>query len=204
MFITFEGLDHSGKTTQAELLVDKLKKLGNEVLFLREPGGTAFSERIRDILLDHKNHDMNVTAELLLFSAARSQLVTQVIRPSLEKGIIVICDRFFDSTTAYQGYGRGIKLEEVKLLNKIAVGETIPNLTLFIDVKIEEIFRRRSSAGLFADRMESSGIQFYERVRTGYLKLAAEEPERFVVIGGEQPVEDIHNQIWKIVQQRLK
>ena len=121
MFITFEGIDFSGKTTQATLLVERLKRSGKEVVFLREPGGTPVSEKIRSILLDKQHLDMNPRAELLLFSAARSQLVRQVILPALEKRSVVVCDRFYDSTTAYQGYGRGIELTDILAINRIAI-----------------------------------------------------------------------------------
>lgn len=204
MFITFEGLDQSGKTTQANLLVDRLQKMGKEVLLIREPGGTELSERIRDILLDHKHFSMTQKAELFLFSAARAQLVSEVIRPALQKGVIVICDRFYDSTTAYQGYGRGIDLQEVKQVNVIAVGGTIPDLTLFLDIEVEEILRRRNAAGLSADRMESSGMQFYERVRKGYHAIAAEEQQRFYILNGALASEELHQQIWKLIHSRLK
>jgi dTMP kinase len=204
MFITFEGLDQSGKTTQAHLLVDRLKKSGKEVLFFREPGGTELSERIRDILLDHKHTSMTLKAEMFLFSAARAQLVSEVIRPALQKGIIVICDRFHDSTTAYQGYGRGIDLEEVRHVNASAIGGTIPDLTLFLDIEVDEVLRRRNAAGFSADRMESSGIQFYERVRKGYHSIAAEEKGRLIVLDGTESAEEIHQHIWNIIQSRLK
>ncbi|MGA2624006.1 MAG: dTMP kinase [Bacteroidota bacterium] len=203
MFITFEGLDYSGKTTQAALLVRRLQQLGREVLLLREPGGTEISEKIRTVLLDNRNREMSLKAELFLFSAARTQLVSQVIRPALQRGTIVICDRFHDSTTAYQGYGRGLNLDDVHRINAIATDGTIPDVTLFIDIVPDEIFRRRSLAGQSADRMESSGRQFYERARQGFLSLAQMESGRFVVINGMESVEIIHGQIWNAIQQRL-
>jgi dTMP kinase len=204
MFITFEGLDQSGKTTQATLLVDKLKQSGSDVLFLREPGGTELSERIREILLANKHTAVALKAELFLFSAARAQLVSQVIRPALQKGTIVICDRFHDSTTAYQGYGRGIDLDEVQQVNTIAIDGTIPDLTLLLDIEIQEILRRRNLAGLSADRMESAGEKFYQKVRTGYLELAARESKRFVVVSAMVSVEELHKKIWSVVQSRMK
>jgi len=204
MFITFEGLDYSGKTTQAALLVKRLQQLGREVLLLREPGGTEISEKIRTILLDNRNREMSLKAELFLFSAARTQLVSQVIRPALQRGTIVICDRFHDSTTAYQGYGRGLNLADVHRINAIATDGTIPDVTLFIDIVPDEIIRRRSLAGQSADRMESSGRQFYEKVRQGFLSLAQFESGRFVVIDGMDSVEIIHGHIWNAIQQRLR
>ncbi len=139
MFITFEGLDFSGKSTQATILVEKLKKAHPVVHFLREPGGTKISERIRDILLDKKNLEMTDAAELLLFSAARAQLVKEVIVPALQRGEIVVCDRYYDSTTAYQGYGRGIDLDAVKSINRLATGGTDPDITFFVDIPVDEI-----------------------------------------------------------------
>jgi dTMP kinase len=200
MFISFEGLDSSGKTTQAQLLVDDFKKSGMEVLFLREPGGTEVSEHIRTILLDKRNSKLSDRAELLLFSAARAQLVTEVIAPALKAGKAVVCDRFFDSTTAYQGYGRGLNVDEVNALNRIAVGGTLPDLTLFVDVDLEEIRRRRKAAGVVADRMESSGKTFYQNVLQGYVAIAKAEPQRVRRIDGMRPVEAIHAEVWNIVR----
>ena len=203
MFITFEGLDGSGKTTQAARLADRLKAGGKDVVFLREPGGTVVSEQIRDMLLDKQHLELRQKTELFLFSAARHQLVEQVICPALRAGNAVICDRFYDSTTAYQGYGRGLNLNEVKSINMIATSGTTPDLTVLVDVQLEEIQRRRRVAGVTDDRMELSGVEFYKRVRDGYRALAAEEPKRIVVINGMQPVDVIHNDIWNLVQQRF-
>ena len=203
MFITFEGLDCSGKTTQANLLVARLTKSGKSVLCLREPGGTPISEKIRTILLDNKHGEMNQKTELLLFSAARAQLVKQVIRPALDKNTIVICDRFFDSTSAYQGYGRGLDLNVVQLINTTAVDGTMPDMTVFIDIEVDEILRRRTTAGLSTDRMESSGKEFYERVRKGFLEIAKAESKRCVIINGMKQKEEIHNFIWDLIQQRI-
>ncbi len=184
------------------MLVERLEREGKQVIFLREPGGTLISEKIRDILLDLRHAEMSAKSELFLFSAARNQLVTQVIQPALRQGTIVICDRFFDSTTAYQGYGRGILLEEVKAINAIAVGGTVPDLTLFITVPIEEILKRQAiKKGI--DRMESSGIQFYERVHRGFHALAEQEPSRFAVIDGTPSIEEIHQTIWNILDRRF-
>lgn len=203
MFITFEGLDYSGKTTQAKLLVKRLQSEGHTVIFLREPGGTPISEKIRTILLDRQHLELTQRAELFLFSAARSQLVTQVIAPALAAGSIVVCDRFADSTTAYQGYGRGLPLDDVLTLNRIATAGTTPDLTVLVDVDTEEIFRRQAIAGVAADRMESAGRQFFESIRSGYRSLAQSEPRRFVLINGMRPVPTIHDDIWRTVQTRL-
>ena len=203
MFITFEGIDCSGKTTQAKLLVDRLKQVGKEVVFLREPGGTKISEKIRELLLDKRHLEMNQKAELFLFSAARTQLVSEVILPALGRNAIVICDRFHDSTTAYQGHGRGLRLPDVKAINMIATSGTIPDLTMLVDIEVDEIARRRRIAGLAEDRMESGGRTFFEHVRQGYLTIAQEEPKRFITINGMRPIQEIHEEIWNAVQQRL-
>jgi dTMP kinase len=203
MFISFEGIDYSGKTTQAKLLVERLKSAGREVLFLREPGGTKISEKIRDILLDKLHLEMQQKAELFLFSAARTQLVSEVIAPALKRNAIVVCDRFYDSTTAYQGFGRGLDLADVERVNRIATSGTIPDITLLVDIEVDEIARRRRIAGLVEDRMESGGKEFYEKVRKGYLSIAQKEPERFFRIDGRLPIPEIHEKIWAIVQQRL-
>ena len=204
MFITFEGIDYSGKTTQAKLLVERLKQLGKEVIFLREPGGTAVSEKIREILLDKQHLDISQKAELFLFSAARTQLVRQVIGPALERGKMVICDRFYDSTTAYQGYGRGINLDEIRSINAIATSGTRPDITFLVDIPVEEIERRQREAGLTADRMESSGRSFYKKVREGYLALAKDEPKRIVILDGMRSRDEIHKEIYNIIQKMLR
>jgi dTMP kinase len=203
MLITFEGIDYSGKTTQANLLVDRLKESGRDVLFLREPGGTPVSEKIRAILLDKRNLDLNSRAELLLFSAARTQLVRQVILPALERRTVVVCDRFYDSTTAYQGYGRGIDLADIRVINRIATFGITPDRTYLVDVGLDEIARRRAASGLGPDRMESEGREFFDRVRRGYLALAADEPVRISVIDGSASVEQIHDRVWDDVRQRF-
>ncbi len=195
MFISFEGIDFSGKSTQIELLKDYLEEHNKKVEVLREPGGTDISEKIRDILLDNKNQQMIAEAELLLFSASRAQLVREKIRPYLEKGIYVISDRFHDSSTAYQGYGRGIPLDIVMNVHELAIGETEPDLTFFIDIPvgIANERRKKKSKGKL-DRIELGDIEFYNRVRSGYLEIAKQE-ERFKVIDGTQTIETIQNQI---------
>lgn len=203
MFITFEGLDFSGKSTQATLLVEALKKRHALVHFIREPGGTAISERIRALLLDTLHGEMHETTELLLFSASRAQLVAQVIRPSLMRGEVVICDRYCDSTTAYQGYGRGVDLEAIRIINRLATGGTMPDLTFLVDIPIEEIERRKTSAGLSFDRMESSGRSFYQRVRNGYHQLASAEPQRWVCLDGLRPIDQLQQEVWAVVEQRM-
>jgi dTMP kinase len=195
MFITFEGIDFSGKSTQLELLKDYLVEHKKKVEILREPGGTEISEKIRHILLDSKNEKMCAEAELLLFSASRAQLVREKIRPYLLKGIYVISDRFLDSSTAYQGYGRGIPLDMVMMIHQLAIGDTIPDLTFFIDIPVgiaNERKKKKSKGKL--DRIELGDTEFYNRVRNGYLEIARRE-ERFKVIDGTQTIETIQNQI---------
>ena len=203
MFITFEGLDCSGKTTQAQFLCDRLKEERRDFMFLREPGGTEISDKIRAILLDRDHLEMTQIAELFLFSAARTQLVSEVIHPSLEAGRIVVCDRFYDSTTAYQGYGRGLNLETVKKVNTVASLGIAPDLTFVLDIELGEIGRRRAAGKLTADRMEGAGAQFYEKVRHGYLQIAKVEPKRCIAVNGMKPRQEIHEEIWNIVQKKL-
>jgi len=195
MFISFEGIDFSGKSTQIELLKDYLVDHNKKVEILREPGGTEISEKVRRILLDNKNEEMFAEAELLLFSASRAQLLREKIQPYLEKGIYVISDRFHDSSTAYQGYGRGIPLEVVKMVHNLAIGDTIPDVTFFIDIPVGIANeRRKKKSKLKLDRIEVADIEFYNRVRSGYLEIARQE-ERFKVIDGTQTIETIQNQI---------
>ncbi len=203
MLISFEGLDFSGKTTQIRLLVDRLKSIGYNTTLVREPGGTPISEKIRNILLDNKNSEMTQIAELFLFSAARNQLINQVILPSMKDGKIVICDRYYDSTTAYQGFGRDINIEAITRINEIATSGTKPDITFFIDIPIDEITKRCLSANASIDRMESSGEEFYKKVRQGYLEIAKHEPERFFVIDGLLSVDTIHETIWKIITKKV-
>jgi len=199
MFISFEGIDGSGKTTQAKKLAARLEESGKKVLFLREPGGTEISEQIRQILLNKKNLKMTQISELLLFSASRAQLVTEVIKPALAQGTIVITDRFVDSTTAYQGSGRGLHIGGVKSINALATSGLMPRRTFFIDIPVAEMYERRRSSGQEIDRMEMSNEEFYQRVRDGYKEIAAEEPGRFITIDGRQSIDEIHTIIWNEV-----
>jgi len=203
MLITFEGLDLCGKTTQANLLVEKLTMMKYSVQFIREPGGTLISERIRDMLLDKKCVDMTGLAELFLFSASRTQLVSEVLLPSLRNGKVVVCDRFYDSTTAYQGYGRGLDLEAVRNINSIATLATKPDVTVLVDIPVDEISSRKAKAGIAFDRMESSGKEFYNRVRDGYLDIARKEQERFITVDGTAPIRDVAQTIWHAIEGKL-
>ena len=204
MFITFEGIDFCGKSTQIELLKSYLLKNKKKVQVIREPGGTEISEKIRTMLLDKENSKMLMETEFLLFSASRAQLVREKIRPYLDEGIYVISDRFHDSSTAYQGYGRGISIEVILSIHKLAIGNTIPDVTFFIDIPVEAAEQRRQEKlREHLDRIEVSDMDFFLRVRNGYLELAKNE-NRFRILNGTDSVENIQekiiNEIGKIEQ----
>ncbi len=193
MFITFEGIDFCGKSTQVELLKNYLIGKNKRVEIIREPGGTNISEKVRNILLDTKNDNMFMETEIFLFSASRAQLVREKIRPYLEERIYVISDRFHDSSVAYQGYGRGISIESVAHVNKLAIGLTIPDITFFIDIPVEEAEKRKTGKSFKElDRIEISEMNFYEKVRKGYLEISKEE-KRFRVLNGLKSIEEIHS-----------
>lgn len=195
MFITFEGIDFCGKSTQVEILKSYLQSQNKNVQLIREPGGTIISEKIREVLLDKKNDAMVMETEIFLFSASRAQLVREVIRPYLEKGFYVISDRFHDSSTAYQGYGRGLPIEAIQNINNLAIGETIPDITFFIDIPIEVSLRRKAKRDdNDLDRIEVSDNNFYEKVRKGYFEISKTE-KRFRVLDGTQSIEVVSNQI---------
>ena len=195
MFITFEGIDFCGKSTQVELLKNFLISRNKNVHLIREPGGTEISEKIREILLDKKNNAMVMETEIFLFSASRAQLVKEVIRPYLQKGYYVISDRFHDSSTAYQGYGRGLPVDTIMKIHNLAIGDTIPDITFFIDIPNEVALQRKSNkTHLDLDRIEISDNLFFERVRAGYLWLAEKE-KRFRIIDGTQSIEKINGLI---------
>lgn len=196
IFITFEGIEGSGKTTQAKLLKDFLETQGHEVVLTREPGGPPISEKIRGILLDNANPEMEAMTELLLYEASRYQHVKEVIRPALANGKMVICDRFADASTAYQGYGRGIDIKKVESLNFIATEGILPDLTFLLDVPCELGLRR---LGRTPDRIETETIEFHERVRGGYLEIARSEPERIKVVDGLQSIDRIFESIKALV-----
>lgn len=204
MFITFEGLDFCGKSTQVQLLEKYLTANGKQVKIIREPGGTPISEKIRDILLDKKNSEMSIETELILFSGSRSQLVHEVILPELEKNVFVISDRFHDSSIAYQAFGRKIDLDFVQSLQKFVIGKAVPDLTFFIDVPIEEMVKRMSKVKkVELDRIESTKIDFYKRVRKGYLQIAEKE-KRFRRIDGTLSIEEIHKLILDEIKKKEK
>lgn len=190
-FITFEGIDGCGKSTQCEMLKDYLKERGVDFIFVREPGGTVIGERIREILLDKKNSQMTSRTELLLFEAARAQITDEVIKPALEEGKIVLCDRFFDSSSAYQGMARGMGMEFVSDLNMAATGGLKPDITFFFDISAEEALERRGKRGEASDRIELAGLKFQEDVRAGYLELAKRSEGRIITIDATKGIEEI-------------
>lgn len=200
MLLTFEGIDGSGKTTQINLLSEYLKSKGYDVLVVREPGGTGFSEQIRNLLLSNKN-EINSHSELFLFEAARSDLVSKVIKPALSKNTVVICDRFYDSTTAYQGFGRGLPLETVELINSFATFGIIPDITFYLEISVETSKKRTKEKNL--DRIENSGDDFFNKIIMGFKKIAQKEPKRFFTINSEENIENIHQNILKIVEKKL-
>ncbi len=204
MFITFEGPDGSGKTTQIRRLSAWLTLRGLNVLATREPGGTRIGDAVRAILLDHVNTELVDRAEVLLFSAARAQLVEQVIRPHLAKGGIVLSDRFADSTFAYQGYGRGLALDDLRRITIFATADIWPDLTIYLDLPVEEgLLRKQSGAMVEWNRMEEEAVAYHQRVRDGYLKLAEREPGRWLVLDGRQSVAYIEQQIRRRVASAL-
>ena len=195
LFITFEGIDGCGKSTQCELLKNYLSDNGKDFIFVREPGGTVIGERIREILLDKKNTQMTPRTELLLFEAARAQITDEVIKPALDEGRIVICDRFFDSSSAYQGMARGMGMDFVSSLNMAATGGLKPDVTFFFDITAEEALSRRGKRGEASDRIELAGMKFQEDVRRGYLELAENSDGRIVTIDASKSVEDIFEEV---------
>ena len=208
LFISFEGTEGCGKSTQVELLAQRLRSLGHVVRLHREPGGTPIGEEIRHTLKHSPhNHAMTAEAELLLMNASRAQLVREVIRPALDAGEIVLCDRFYDSTIAYQGYGRELDLAKVKSIVEFAVGGTKPDLTLFLqvpaEVNAERLRSRQSTLPFIRDRIEEADRKFFERVAHGYNAIAAGEPQRIQLINGAQPLDVVCGQIWEVVQPRL-
>lgn len=207
MFITFEGVEGSGKTLQAGLLAEYLTGRGLPVLLTREPGGTGIGDQVRQVLHDVRNTAMLSTTEILLYSAARAQIVGEVVAPALKAGQVVVSDRYADSTLAYQGFGRGLDLAALRFITAFATGGLIPDLTIFLDVPVRLGLLRKQAAhrqesGEF-NRMDRQSLEFYERVRTGYLVLAGEEPARWRVVNGEGEVPAIESEIRQLVTSQL-
>ena len=204
IFITLEGSEGCGKSTQIRHIAGFLRQGGHEVVILREPGGTPIGEAIRHLLQhDEKAGDMTPETELLLFAASRAQLVREVIRPALERGAIVLCDRFVDSTTVYQGVARALCRNDVAALNEFSVGATLPDLTLLLDLDSGEGRRRAAGRKGPSDRMEQEGAEFYEAVRKGYLELTTENPQRFIVIDAGGSEEAVSVSIKKVIRERF-
>lgn len=199
LFITFEGADGCGKTTQIELLNKYLQEKGFKTLVTREPGAKGLGEKLREILLNYDG-EVSPNCESFLFLADRAQHVDCVIKPALKDGVIVLCDRHTDSTVAYQGYGRQLDIEQIKKLNEIAVNGLKPDLTIVFDIDIETSMQR---VGKTKDRMESAGMDFFNRVRNGYLAIAKEEPNRVKVINSADTIERIHNQVVELVEKAV-
>ncbi len=200
VFLTFEGIEGCGKTTQARLLKQFLEEKGFEVVLTREPGGSRIGEKIRSILLDPQNERMEPLVELLLYEASRSQHVGEVIRPHLVDGKFVISDRFYDASTAYQGYGRGIDVENVKRLNLIATGGLRPDLTIVLDLPVAEGLKR---LGQSLDRIEREAIDFHERVRRGYISIAEDEPTRVKLVDATGSIDETFSRVKGIVEEFL-
>ena len=208
LFVTFEGIEGCGKSTQVGRLAKRLAKAGREVATLREPGGTPIGEAIREVV-KHPPGDAPISpyAELLLMNASRAQLVQEVIRPALAKGAVVLCDRFYDSSLAYQGFGRGLDLAKVQQAIDLAVGDTKPNLTLLLDIPLSvsqaRVSDRHQSTGEIQDQFDESGAKFFERVLDGFHTLAKAEPARFRIINGNQSLDTVTEEIWDSIQPHL-
>ncbi|MFN3308896.1 MAG: dTMP kinase [Anaerolineales bacterium] len=204
ILITFEGSEGCGKTSQSRALAEFLKQQGYDVLWTREPGGTVIGEQIRAILAKRENTAMHLRAEILLFQAARAQLVEEVIRPHLKRSGIVVCDRYADSTVAYQGYGyQLIPLEQVRALVEFATGGLQPHLTLLLDLDVELGLGRRAREGE-VNRLDTYPLDFYQRVRAGYQEMAHQQPERWVIIDAALPFEQVQAKLRRVVLKRLE
>ncbi|MBT5782832.1 MAG: dTMP kinase [Candidatus Marinimicrobia bacterium] len=198
MFISFEGIDGCGKSTQVDLLIKKLNNLKIRSLLVREPGGSKIAENIRSILLDNANRLMSNETEALLMTASRAQLTREVIIPKLNEGFVVVADRFQDSTIAYQGGGRGLDISFLEMLNLFATNHIIPNMTFYIDISAKEGLKRTISNEF--DRIENAGEAFQVRVRNEYLKLTKKEPQRVFLVDGTKTVTEIHEEIWSKIE----
>ena len=204
LFVTFEGPEGSGKTTQIQLLSDALTDSGYAVLTVREPGGTPIGEQIREVVHNLRNREMSDRTECLLYGAARAQLVDQVLIPHLQQGGLVLCDRYADSTLAYQGYGRGLDLAGVRNIIAFATLKLKPDVTFYLDIDVAAGIERRRHGGGEWNRLDDQTLAFHRRVRDGYLQMIAEEPRRWVVIDAAQSVEQIQKLIRAEVERRLK
>ncbi len=208
VFITFEGVDKAGKSTQIRLLKERLEAQGLTVVCTREPGGTRLGETLRDIVMQFRDERMAPEAELMLFAASRAQLLRQFVWPELEAGHAVLCDRFADSTTAYQGYARGMDLEFIHKLNDYTLGGRWPDLTILLDLDARQGFSRlhrvQAESGAGNDRFEDEGTAFQERVRQGFLEIARRNPSRVAVVAAARPVEEVAADVWRHVAAKLE
>jgi dTMP kinase len=207
LFITFEGPDGSGKTTQVQLLAEYLEALGHQVLVTREPGGTSIGDQIRSVLHDVKNSEMTCETEFLLYSASRAQLVRQALLPHLARGGTVLCDRFADSSLAYQGYGRELDLKAIRSITQFATGGLTPDLTVYLDLAVEEGIQRkqaahRAQAGEW-NRLDQQTLDFHRRVHQGYLQIARTDPDRWLIIDAAQSVADTQATIRRRLEELL-
>ncbi|WP_289108100.1 dTMP kinase [uncultured Dubosiella sp.] len=198
-FITLEGNDGAGKTTIANACVERLKALGHEVVYTREPGGSRIAERIRDLLLDPGNTDMDARTEAILYAAARRQHLVDIVAPALEQGKIVLCDRFLDSSLAYQGIGRGLGIEEVERLNRFAIDDFMPDRTIFLAIDNETAMARMGRRGE-KNRLDREDDAFHQRVREGYEKLVLRDPERIVKIDASGSIEEVTDAAMKVIE----
>jgi dTMP kinase len=203
LFITLEGPEGSGKTSHLPHLVDYLRTQGYTVFATREPGGTSIGEQIREVIHDLKNQEMHPRTETLLYQAARAQIVEQVIKPRLAAGEIVISDRYYDSTIAYQGYGHQQDLEQVRALVKYATGGLVPDLTVLLDLDVEVGLGRKKKGDEW-NRLDAYTVEFHKRVRAGYLKMVDAEPERWVIVNAEEPWETVQGNLRKVIDARLR
>lgn len=204
MFITLEGPEGSGKTSQTAQLADFLSRLGHEVLTVREPGGSDIGEQIRGVIMAMKNTAMNPRTEILLFLASRAQFVEEIVRPALDAGKWVLCDRYADSTLAYQGYGHQVDLDVLRQLLKFATGGLTPDLTLLLDIETQTGLARKRKAGGEWNRLDAYPPEFHQRVRQGYLELAQQEPQRWVVIDAGQPAEMVQSAMRQAILARVQ
>jgi dTMP kinase len=204
MFITLEGPEGSGKSMQIRELADFIREQGFEVLTTREPGGTFIGDQIREVIMRMDNTMMHPNTEILLFCAARAQIVTEVIRPNLEKGVVVISDRYGDSTLAYQGYGHGLDLKTLKDILQFATGGLQPDLTLLLDVDVDEGLNRKIKGGSEWNRLDAQKVEFHKRVRAGYLKMAQSEPERWKLINASNDPQKVQQDIRTVILKKLE
>ena len=199
LFITFEGADGCGKTTQLKLLAEYLTNKGLEVVITREPGAKGLGEKVREILLNYDG-EVSDRCESFLFLADRAQHIDMIINPAIAQGKIILCDRHTDSSVAYQGYGRGLSIERINMLNNLAVNGRYPDMTLVFDIDVETSMKR---VGEEKDRMESAGMDFFNRVRNGYLEIAKQEPNRVKVLDARKSIEEIHKDVIELIEELL-